>query len=56
MSVDQADYLANSKNNNSIFKGNMVICLLTVILVIVIERYVNRSDTKAVDQKGFSNE
>lgn len=56
MSVDQADYLRHSKNNNSIFKGNMVICLLTVILVIVIERYVNRSDTKAVDQKGFENE
>lgn len=58
MSVDQADYLRGKgmKNNNSIFKGNMVICLLTVILVIVIERYVNRSDTKAVDQKGFENE
>jgi len=52
MSVDQADYLADSKNNNSIFKGDMVLCLLTVIVIIVIERYVNRSDTKAVEQKG----
>jgi hypothetical protein len=52
MSVDQADYLVGSKNNNSIFKGDMVLCLLTVIAVIVIERYVNRSDTKAVEQKG----
>jgi hypothetical protein len=56
MSVDQADYLKNSKNNSSIFQGNMVICLLVVILVIVLERYVNRSDTKAVDQKGFESE
>jgi len=56
MSVDQAEYLTNSKNNNSIFKGDMVICLLTVIVIMVIERYVNRSDTKAVDQKGFESE
>jgi len=56
MSVDQGDYLTNSKNNNSIFKGDMVLCLLTVIVIIVIERYVNRSDTKAVDQKGFESE
>ena len=53
MSVDQTNYLKNSSNVNSIFKGDMVICLLTVITIIVIERYVNRSDTKAVDQKGL---
>jgi len=61
MSVDQADYLAgstnsegkaNHNNSSSIFKGDMVLCLLTVITVIVIERYVNRSDTKAIEQKG----
>ena len=28
----------------------MVICLLTVITIIIIERYCNRSDTKAVKQ------
>jgi hypothetical protein len=28
----------------------MVVCLLIVILVIIIERYVNRSDTKAIDK------
>lgn len=48
MSVDQATYLKNS--NNSIFKGDMVICLLFIILVILIERYIGRSDTKEVNQ------
>jgi len=46
MGVDEANYLKNS--NNNIFKGDMVIVLLIVILIIVMERYVNRSDTKAV--------
>jgi len=34
----------------------MVECLLIIILVIIIERYVNRSDTKAVHQKGLSED
>lgn len=46
MSVDSADYLKNQ--NSSIFKGDMILCLLTIITVIVIERYCNRSDTKAL--------
>lgn len=54
LSVDQANYLKNSKNNNSIFKGDMVICLLVVIAIIITERYVNRSDTKAISNKGGS--
>jgi len=29
----------------------MVLTLLTVITIIIIERYVNRSDTKAIDKK-----
>lgn len=52
-SVDQANYLVGSKNNISIFKGDMVICLITITTIIVIERYVNRSDTKPVQQQGF---
>lgn len=55
LSVDQANYLQNSAGNN-IFKGDMVICLLIVITVIIIERYVNRSDTKAVEKKSLVEE
>lgn len=46
LSVDSADYLKNQ--NSSIFKGDMIVCLLTVISIIIIERYCNRSDTKAL--------
>ena len=49
MSVDQANYLKNS--NSNIFRGDMVICLLVVILVIIVERYVGRTDTKAVTKQ-----
>jgi len=52
MSVDQDNYLKNS--NNNIFKGDMVICLICVIVVIIIERYVNRTDTKVVSQQAAS--
>jgi len=48
MAVDQDNYLDNS--NNNIFKGDMVICLIVVIAVIIIERYVSRSDTKSVNK------
>lgn len=48
MSVDSADYLKNQ--NSSIFKGDMIIMLLTIITIIIVERYCNRSDTKALAQ------
>lgn len=48
MAVDEENYLKNQ--NTNIFKGDMIICLLTIIAVIVIERYCNRSDTKALAQ------
>jgi hypothetical protein len=48
MSVDANDYLKNQ--NGGVFKGDMIGCLLVVIFVIIVERYCNRSDTKAVAQ------
>jgi len=48
LSVDVNDYLKNS--NNNIFRGDMVVCLICVITVIIVERYVNRSDTKSIAQ------
>jgi len=56
MGVDQANYLKGSGNASSIFKGDMVKCLLTIIVIMIIERYVNRSDTKAVRQQKRSIE
>lgn len=55
-SVDQANYLKDGKQNISIFKGDMVVCLLIIITVIIIERYANRSDTKPIHTQGFSDE
>lgn len=50
MSVDQTEYLSSLKESNSIFQGEMAVVLIFVILIIIIERYVNRSDTKAINQ------
>ena len=43
------------KESNNIFKGEMAVTLIIVIAIIIIERYVNRSDTKADTNKGFDN-
>ena len=48
ISVDQASLLDSVKSSNNIFKGEMAVSLIVVIIIIIIERYVNRSDTKAV--------
>ena len=56
ISVDQATLLDSVKSSNNIFKGEMAISLIVVIIIIIIERYVNRSDTKAVSQKGIDTD
>ena len=47
MSIDQANYLGKkaSADNAGLFKGNMVMCLVSIITLMIIERYVNRTDT-----------
>ena len=55
-SVDQANYLKDGRQNISIFKGDMVMCLMIIITIIVIERYANRSDTKPVKLHGLQDE
>jgi hypothetical protein len=52
MSVDQSEFLDSVKSNNNIFKGEMAVVLILVITIIIIERYVNRSDTKAAQDGG----
>lgn len=49
MSIDQSNYLNKKAAADSvgIFKGNMIVCLLGVITLIFLERYMNRTDTKA---------
>lgn len=56
ISVDQASLLDSEKNTNNIFKGEMAVSLIIVIAIIIIERYVNRSDTKAMSNKGLDNQ
>jgi hypothetical protein len=55
LSVDQSQFLKNSENNNNIFKGDMATCLLIVIIVVILERYVNRTDTKANKAMGLKD-
>lgn len=50
MGVDQDNYLENS--NNNIFKGDMVMCLMVIVAIIIIERYISRSDTKPAHKNG----
>ena len=38
-------------NQSSIFKGDMAVTLLIVITIIIVERYANRTDTKAVHEE-----
>ena len=40
--------------SSSVFKGDMAMIVLLLLIVIVVERYANRSDTKAVVNKGLS--
>mmetsp|Transcript_21579 Transcript_21579/g.33227 ORF Transcript_21579/g.33227 Transcript_21579/m.33227 type:complete len:988 (-) Transcript_21579:2058-5021(-) len=39
------------QGQSSIFKGDMAVTLLVLIIIIIIERYANRTDTKAVDEE-----
>jgi len=34
----------------------MAVCLITIIAIMVVERYVNRCDTKAVEEKSLSDD
>lgn len=54
--VDQDNYLQNSDNTSQIFKGNMVIMVLSFITLIIFERILNRTDTKKVTKKNNINE
>jgi len=41
------------KASNNIFMGEMALCLISIISLIIIERYINRTDTKKVSSKGL---
>lgn len=42
-------------SQSAIFGGEMAIVILTIITIIILERYTNRTDTKAETQKRLSN-
>jgi len=44
------------KGQSSIFGGEMALVILAIISVIILERYTNRSDTKAQEQKRMSQD
>lgn len=48
--VSQSDLLESANFNNSgIFNGAMAVCLLTIVFIIFLERYISRTDTKAAE-------
>lgn len=51
ITVDPSVFLESVKDSTKIFNGSMALMLIGVIIVIIIERYVNRCDTKAVESK-----
>jgi len=40
---------------STVFKGDMAMLVFILLTVIIIERYANRSDTKAIENKGLNN-
>lgn len=44
------------KASNNIFMGEMAVCLIIIITLIIIERYINRSDTKKITTRGIDVE
>jgi hypothetical protein len=52
ISVDKTTLIEAVKNSNGLFMGEMALCLVVVMILIVVERYINRSDTKR-PHKGF---
>jgi len=44
--VDKTTLIESVKNSNKLFMGEMALCLVAVMSLIVVERYINRSDTK----------
>jgi hypothetical protein len=48
--VSQSDLLDSANFSNSgIFNGAMALCLLTIVFIIFLERYISRTDTKAAE-------
>lgn len=50
ISVDKTTLIESVKTSNKLFMGEMALCLVAVMSLIVVERYINRSDTKKATQ------
>jgi hypothetical protein len=53
ISVDPTILIDSVAASNNIFMGEMAICLIGIIALIILERYINRSDTKKVTSRGL---
>jgi ATP/ADP translocase len=46
MTINESSLLKGAAKANNIFKSQMALMLIIIIVIIVLERYINRSDTK----------
>lgn len=53
MQIDPTSLIESVKASNNIFMGEMALCLISIISLIIIERYINRTDTKKVSSNGL---
>lgn len=53
ISVDKTSLIESVRTSNKLFMGEMALCLVFVMSLIVVERYINRSDTKKTTQQGI---
>ena len=55
ISVNKANLMPSKADNSDIFNGTMILNLLFVVLIMIIERYANRTDTKVSHNKRLSD-
>jgi hypothetical protein len=56
ISVDKTTLIDSVKTSKKLFLGETALWLVLVMILIVIERYINRSDTKKTTQTGVELE
>ena len=54
MTVNESSLLKGAGKANNIFKSQMAIMLIIIIVIIILERYINRSDTKKNKDTGIT--
>lgn len=55
ITVDPGTMLESVKDSNKIFNGFMSMMLISCIVIMIFERYVNRCDTKAIKDRSIED-